>query len=62
MNARVISYVGFSLYNCTETTVQRVWKTSKNQGILFCQICKHPVNGIHCTAMHTVLCQHLPVM
>jgi len=41
--AMVILYIGFSLYNCLEKTTQTVWKTSKTQGISFCQICKHPV-------------------
>jgi len=39
MTAKLIRYIGFSLYNCLEMTVKRVWKT---QGISFFQICKHP--------------------
>jgi len=38
MTAKVICYIAFSLYNCMEKTVYRIWKTS---GISFFQICKH---------------------
>jgi len=35
MTAKLIRYIGFSLYNCLEITVQRVYKTWKTQGISF---------------------------
>jgi len=43
MTAKLICYFGFSLFNCLEITVLRVWKIWKTRGISFCQICEHPV-------------------
>jgi len=45
MIAKLIRYIRFSLYNCLEITVSRVWKTWETQGISFCQICKRPARS-----------------
>jgi len=45
MTAKLIRYIEFSLYNCLELTIYRVWKTGKTQEISFRQISKHPAWG-----------------
>jgi len=39
MSAKVMRYIGFSLYNWIEETVYRIWKT---EVVSFCQSSKHP--------------------
>jgi len=53
MTANVIRYIGFSLYNCIEKTVYRVWKTRISQGISFCEICKHPCYYNYCCRLQS---------
>jgi len=45
MTAKLIRYIWFSLYNCLDMSVLRVWKTWETWGISFFQTCKHPMQA-----------------